>query len=343
MAGNQGPAKRRYEQSKREAEKLVAVHGSIRAASVATGIPRKTLEERYHNRRKEIEYPEFGPKEPTAEELIEAAKADFNRHQAFQQAQHWFTVKVKTDQPIGVAFVGDPHVDSPGCDWVSLDRDLKLIASTEGMYGVNAGDLTDNWVGRLSRLYAESNTSKSRAAILAEKVLTGYGVPWLAHILGNHDLWSPEQCMLIKRMAGVEVPVLDWQARFQIQFTNKRTCRVWCAHSFPGSSIWNLLHGNQRAALMRDQAHLYISAHKHDTALAQGEDAATGRVYWLGMARGYKAIDSHAKQLGYDSKRSGASIAAVIDPREPEGPRFIHLYSDLEEAADFLNWKRSRA
>lgn len=343
MSARPGVRVRPFDESKREAEQLIRTHGSIQAASRATGIPRQTLANRVHKRAAEVEYPDLGSKEPSAEELVEAAKADFTRNRAYDQARMWFTIKVKTDQPIAVAFVGDPHVDSPGCDWVTLDRDLRLIASTDGMYGVNAGDLTDNWVGRLSRLYADSNTSKSRAAILAEKVLTGYGVLWLAHILGNHDLWSAEQCMLIKRMAGIEVPVLDWQARFQIQFTNKRVCRVWVAHSFPGSSIWNLLHGNQRAALMRDEAHLYISAHKHDTALAQGEDASTGRIYWLGMARGYKAIDSYAAKLGYDSKKSGASIVAVIDPSQPEGPRFAHLFSDIEEAADFLTWKRSRS
>ena len=335
-------AKQRFAQSKLETERLVAVHGSVNAAAKASGIPRKTLEHRLKKRTEELEYPDFGSKEPSAEELIETAKADYARNRAFHQAQHWFPIKVKTDLPIGVAFVGDPHVDSPGCDWVTLDRDLRLIASTDGMYGVNGGDLTDNWVGRLSRLYADSNVSKTRAAILSEKVLTGYGVPWLAHLLGNHDLWSPEQCALIKRMAGAEVPVLDWQARFQIHFANKRVCRTWVAHSFPGTSIYNLLHGNQRAALMRDEAHLYISNHKHDTALAQGEDPATGRVYWLGMARGYKALDCHANQLGYDSKKSGATIVAIIDPRQPEGPRFVHLYSDLEEAADILAWKRAR-
>jgi hypothetical protein len=58
-------------------------------------------------------------------------------------------------------------------------------------------------------------------------------------------------------------------------------------------------------------------------------------------ARGYKFIDSYSDQLGYGSQKFGASITAIIDP-SAEGVRRIRCFPDLEEAAEFLTWKRSR-
>src|SRR5260221_3586006 len=49
------------------------------------------------------------------------------------------------------------------------------------------GDLTDNWTGRLVRLYADQEMSKKQAWKLAKYLLKDTKIRWLCHILGNRS------------------------------------------------------------------------------------------------------------------------------------------------------------
>lgn len=337
------PNKGRYERDLQDTADMLVKHGSANKAAKAMGMSRRAVDKRIAAYRKRlVEFPVIPSSEPSAKEIIERAKQDFTRRQMAADARNWMTIKVNEAKPIAVALVGDPHVDNPGTDWVTLDHDMQLIAKTPGMYAVNGGDLQDNWVGRLARLYADSTITRTQAGILSKEVLSGYGVRWLAVLLGNHDLWSEGALEIVKGMCAAEVPVLEWQAKFQLKFLNGRICRIWAAHDFPGHSMWNENHGAQRAQKMRDDAHIYSAHHKHSWSLGQGENPRNGQCYWLARSRGYKAIDSYANVKGYDKKKSGATITAVIDPNEPEGPKFVHCYADVAEAAEFLTWKRKK-
>jgi hypothetical protein len=286
-------------------------------------------------------FPNLPASELSAEELIEQAAVRFERHRDARDARRWMEIKVKSNKPIGVCFMGDPHIDNNGCNWPLLRRDIKLLEDTPGMFAVNIGDLTDNWVGRLVRLYADQEMSKKQAWKLAKYLLRDCKIKWLCHLLGNHDAWN-DGPYLIKANAQPMVPVEDWQSRFQIVFPNEQRVRVHAAHDFPGNSIWNPQHGPQKAAMLLEQADIFACGHKHTWAVNEGENAQRDFVYWLIRARGYKFIDHYADQLGYGSQKFGASITAVIDPTV-EGPRRIRCFPDLEEASEFLTWKRARA
>lgn len=285
-------------------------------------------------------FPELPSSELSAEELIEQAAVRFERHRDARDARRWMEIKVKSNKPIGVCFMGDPHIDNNGCNWPLLRRDIKLLEDTPGLFAVNIGDLTDNWVGRLVRLYADQEMSKKQAWKLAKYLLRDCKIKWLCHLLGNHDAWN-DGPYLIKANAQPMVPVEDWQSRFQIVFPNEQRVRVHAAHDFPGNSIWNPQHGPQKAAMLLEQADIFACGHKHTWAVNEGENAQRDFVYWLIRARGYKFIDSYADQLGYPSQKFGASITAVIDPTV-DGPRRIRCFPDLEEAAEFLTYKRAR-
>lgn len=322
---------------------LVARHGSIKKAAEATGIPRRTLGARLGRRLKAIEYPILPSGERSAREVWDRAKEDSSRRREAHNARQWFTIKINDNKPIGVALIGDPHVDNPGTDLDGLEEDLTILGKTPGMYAVNGGDLRDNWVGRLARLYAESGVTRTQTAMMCEMVLKGFGVNYLAVLLGNHDAWSEDAYQIVKSMCAAEVPVLDWEAKFQIQFANRRVCKIWARHDFPGHSMWNKNHGLQKAQKMGDDAHIYSAHHRHEAELTNGENTRSGAWYWLARSRGYKVVDSHATRLGFPSMKAGATITAVIDPNQPEGPRFVHCYADVGEAAEFLTWKRKKS
>lgn len=103
----------------------------------------------------EIEFPELPSSELPPDQLIDQACARFTGHKAAREARRWMEIKIKGNQPIGVCFMGDPHIDNNGCNWPLLKRDIAILKDTPGMYAINLGDATDNWIGRLVRLYAD--------------------------------------------------------------------------------------------------------------------------------------------------------------------------------------------
>lgn len=288
----------------------------------------------------DLVFPDLPSSELPAEQLIEQACKRFEGHLEAREARRWMEIKVKSNKPIGVTFMGDPHIDNNGCNWPLLRRDIRILEETPGLFAVNIGDLTDNWVGRLVRLYADQEMSKKQAWKLAKYLLKDCGIKWLCHILGNHDAWN-DGPYLIKANAHPIVPVEDWQSRFQLVFPNGQRVRVHAAHDFPGSSIWNKMHGPQKASMLSEQADIFACGHKHEWAINESENAQRDFVYHLIRARGYKFIDSYSDQLGYGSQKFGASITAIIDPMA-SGTKRIRCFPDLEEASEFLTWKRSR-
>jgi hypothetical protein len=289
----------------------------------------------------DVIFPDLPSSELDPKELIKQASIRFERHQAARDARRWMEIKIKTNKPIGVAFVGDPHVDDSGCNWPLLERDIGILEKTPGLFATNMGDLTNNWVGRLIRLYADQEMSKKQAWKLAKYVMRDAGINWLCHILGNHDAWN-DGPYLIKANAAPQVPVEDYQARFQLVFPNGQRVRIHAAHDFPGHSQWNELHSAKKKSMMGEQADIYACADKHNWAIQEGENADRGFVYWLIRARGYKHLDHYADQLGFSSQKNGATITAIINPAV-EGPRRIRCFPELEEAAEFLTYLRARA
>jgi transposase-like protein len=279
------------------------------------------------------------PKIPTAHEpidaMIERRAEAFERKRAASKAKEWMLFRVDEVAPFCLVFVGDPHADDDGCDLPTLKRHLELIEATPGMWAVGMGDWTNNWIGRLSRLYAEQGTTASDAWRFAEWML---GKPiWMLLLRGNHDMWSGAGDPLRWITREGLAPLVDWQAQFRVACGDAEW-KINAAHDFPGHSMWNRLHSPMRRAKMTGHnADLFIAAHRHTFALGEEQDEHSGRVSWLARAKGYKAIDTYANNLGYgDQQDRGQSIAAVCNPSTGR----MQCFSDLDEAAAYLAWLR---
>jgi hypothetical protein len=269
------------------------------------------------------------------QELVDRLKADFSRGKAFHEALKWHEKKFSTNEPIGIGFIGDPHVDNPGTDWPLLDKHLELFERTPGLYGLNLGDTTDNWVGNLARLYAYSAVTKSQAIQLAEYVIKR--VKWLGIIMGNHDLWSGADNPLEWIARSVHAATHEWEAKIRITFPNGWERRIWARHDFPGHSQFNPTHAQRKKQLWTGAAHVYAAGHRHEWAITHNEDGERGESILL-RARGYKSIDSYATVKGYESQSSGSTVCVVFDPNN----RTMNAFADLQEGAEFLTWKRAR-
>lgn len=322
--------------------------GNKKDAATALGISNPRLhrhlragEKRGITLTRTVEFPEIPDDDIPTEQIIDIQRVRNRRRREHRKALEWFPVKINMDGPIAVSFFGDPHVDDDGCDWDTLYHHCELHRKTEGLFGVNIGDTTNNWVDRLMRLYAHQETSKKTATKLAKWFLQDSGIDWIVWLFGNHDAWNDGDALL-SEMNISGVPMVDWQARFKIVMPNGKAAKIWAAHNFAGHSMWNTLHGPQKAAHMKGEADIYVCGHTHNWALHQEESASRDFVYWLARARGYKFLDTHADRLGHFSQNEGAAITAVIDPEADTPSRFIHCYADMDEAVEILKAKRAR-
>lgn len=327
-----------------ETARVYANHdeNAVRAAR-ALGIGRSALIarlERLAREKKEPDYelPEFPDNDIPVEEIIGMMEKRFEKRHAFQRATKWFPVNVKDTKPIGLAFVGDPHVDDDGCNWGQLRTDIEVMRSP-GIYATNIGDTTNNWIGRLLGQFAKQETSQETARKLAKWFLKDAGIKWLVWLLGNHDAWGDGSAIL-REMNVQNVPMMDWQAQYKLVFPNRYECRVWASHDFAGHSMWNSLHGPQKTAHMKESAEIFVCGHKHNWALHQEESAGRDFVYWLARARGYKFIDSYAEKLNHQSQQYGATILAVINPEAKNPAAAVQCFADLEHGADYLKFLR---
>lgn len=284
--------------------------------------------------------PLIPPDDIPIEKILESMCERFSKRSENSEAKKWMEFKVDSDQPIGICWFGDPHIDDDGCNLPLLLEHIEICKTTEGMFGANIGDVHNNWVGRLMAEYANQSTSRGTAFQLIEWFFKDSGVNWLIMLLGNHDSWNFGHEALAQITKHI-CPLIDWRAQFKLTFKNGRECLIDAAHDHSGHSQWNSLHGQQKASTMGGIAHLYMAGHKHNWALAQHECPQTNRVYWLARARGYKYIDSYADRLGFGAQKSGASIVTVIDPKASP-LNFVRCFSDPKEGADYLNFLRKR-
>jgi transposase-like protein len=319
--------------------------GSLRAAARELGIARSTMRTRMTTATSrqlapEVQYPTFPADDIPVEEIIELSKRRFTKRHDLAKAKRWFPVKINMDGAIGLSFFGDPHVDDDGCNWPELHHHCELHAKTEGLYGLNIGDTTNNWIGRLVRLYAEQETSKHTGRKLAEWFLKDSGVTWACWLMGNHDMWNEGEAIL-RAMNATAVPMEDWQARFRLVLP-KAEVKIWASHQFAGNSMWNTLHGMQKAAHMKEEAHIYAAGHTHNWACHQEESASRNFVYWLIRSRGYKFMDDHSEKMGHDPQQEGAAITTIINPDARTKAGFVTAFADMDLAVDYLNFLRRK-
>lgn len=284
--------------------------------------------------------PELPDGKLPTEHVLEYLQKHSEKQMEYKDARRWFPIKMPEDRPIGVAFVGDPHLGDSGCNYKLLRRDVDIMANTDGMYAVNIGDVANNWIGTLQRLYGEQESSRATERQLADWFLNESGVSWLVWLMGNHDLWG-DFSEVLRGYNIKKIPMEDWQAQFKLVFPNGRECKIWASHNFRGHSLWNSLHGPQKAAHTKAQADIYAAGHTHNWALHQEESASKRFVYWLARSRGYKFVDEYADRLGHQPQKEGATVCAIIDPHADTMAGFVQCFADLEKAASYLEWLRN--
>ena len=275
------------------------------------------------------------------EELIAQRKRKFQHKREHEEASKLIPIKVKMDGAIGILHFGDPHVDDDGCDIEAIERHTDLVNRTEGLFAANVGDTTNNWCGRLARLYADQTTSAAQAWKIAEWFINRCN--WLYMIGGNHDLWSGSGDPLRWIAKQQDALYKSSEARLALRFPNGLEVRVNARHDHSGSSIWNPAHGPMKAALMGTRDHLYVAGHKHESAYSVLKDAISGITMHACKVASYKIYDRYAKERGFRDNCLSPCALTTINPALPaDHPDLVKVWWDPEEGADYLTFLRRR-
>jgi hypothetical protein len=275
------------------------------------------------------------------EELIAQRKRKFQHKREHEEASKLIPIKVKMAGAIGILHFGDPHVDDDGCDIEAIERHTDLVNRTEGLFAANVGDTTNNWVGRLAKLYGEQATSAAQAWKIAEWFVNR--CDWLYMIGGNHDLWSGSGDPLRWIAKHQNSLYKSSEARIALKFPSGLEVRVNARHDHSGSSIWNPAHGPMKAALMGTRDHLYVAGHKHESAYSVLKDAISGITMHACKVASYKIYDRYAKEHGFRDNCLSPCALTTINPALPaDHPDLVKVWWDPEEGADYLTFLRRR-
>lgn len=275
------------------------------------------------------------------QELLERRKKQFQHKQKFEEATKLIPINVTLDGPIGVLHFGDPHVDDDGTDIIRLERDVEIVKKTEGLFGANIGDTTNNWVGRLGILYGEQSTSMSEARQLAEWFLSQFR--WLYMIGGNHDLWPGHGDLMGWIARTTQSLYKPSEVRIALRFPNGESVRINARHDFAGGSIYNPAHGVMKALTWGVRDHLAICGHKHVSGYGVMKDPDSGIAMHALQISSYKLYDRYAKEKGFRDQTISPCAVTVIDPYLPQThPDLVKVFWDAEEGAEYLTYKRQR-
>lgn len=293
----------------------------------------------------EIELPHFPDEDIPTEELIDLQCRRFETRKASHDAHTWFPVKIKDNKPIGILWFGDPHVDDNGCNWPLLKKHTELCRTVPGLFGANIGDTTNNWSGRLARLYAEQDSSVKTARKFAKWFMLDSGVRWLVWLIGNHDAWGDGAevlAQMAKQHGTQKIICHDWEARFRLMFPKGSEIKVFAAHNHAGNSMWNPLHGQVKAAKFSAGIDLVIAGDKHNWGVSQWEMPEQGLAPVMVRVRGYKHMDDYARRLGIQEQEEGQGILTIFDPNAKTRAGRIQTFIDVEFGCDILKFMRKR-
>lgn len=327
--------------------------GSLNAAAALLGIQRSTLKQRLASMGLDrdgkpvndnaFKVQPLPDSDEPVEELIDRRIKEFKKRDIAHKARKLIDVTINVDGPIGIAHFGDPHVDDDGCDLPQLKADLAAVKRTKALFGGNVGDMHNNWIGRLARLYALQGTSAGQAWRMVEWMIQE--INWLYLIGGNHDAWSGPGDPLKWIAAQADLLFQYDGCRLNLKFPNGKTVRVNARHDFSGHSMWNPNHGPMKAAQGGWRDHLLTCGHKHVSFISGPlKDPSNGVLTWAVRLAGYKRIDRYADENNLPDQNAFAACTTIIDPQYADDDvRLMTVLPGVEEPAEFLKFKRRKA
>lgn len=253
----------------------------------------------------------------------------------------WMPVSVKVDGPFLYVAQGDQHMDDPYCNLKLFMRHIELMRRPDVLV-LPMGDLHNNWVGRLQKLYAHQDMSRDVAYKGIDWYFNHSGLNIPLALAGNHDVWEMGYKILSLIVDKDKTVLADWRAQFELVCPNGRVVKIDAAHDHKGSSQYNALHGQKKAALAGVKADVFFGAHRHTPGIAKDWYPEEGKVCWYVRPGSYKWFDQHAVNNGFPNYQDAPAMCAVVDPETENVNPIVFVSDDMEFALDMLSFLRKK-
>jgi calcineurin-like phosphoesterase family protein len=269
------------------------------------------------------------------EQLIKDRAEEFGRKAAHHQAKHdGINITIHEPGPYMLVCFGDGHVDDAGCDIDHLAFCLEEVRGKDHVYALNIGDLTNNWVGKLGRLYAHQTTTEDEAEELLDWLIGS--INWLAIILGNHDKWGPIAARICREHGVLAV---SHGAKFVIHQEGSAKRIIDARHTHAGNSMYNASHGQLKQNFKGSNADIIIGGHLHVSAETIVKNGVTQKTAYCCRVSAFKKYDEYADMNGFEDQAISPVLAFVIDPAHP-GIFGIHRFFTIEQGYRYLTMLR---
>jgi len=278
------------------------------------------------------------PDEIDIVKLKEWKKEVFDAQHRAEEKNKLIDVKLNIGGPFGLLVFGDPHIDADGCDIEELYRHAKLTRDVDGLFGCTPGDMTNNWVNRLARLWEHESISSAQSRALGEDFVNS--VDWLFIVAGNHDLWIADGALLESWIPD-QVVNKPSEVRLRICPPRGEKFIINCRHDWAGTSQWNPAHGPMKAALMGPDDHVFLCGHKHVSAYSFIKKGS-GRIAHAVKVATYKIYDRYARDHGFRDQNVAPGCVLVFQPEAERETQKVMFYVDVDEGVEALKRKRQQ-
>lgn len=288
----------------------------------------------------------------TVDQIVRAA---IDKHDCVARARRAkinALIPIKCHGPIGLAFVPDRHMESPGTHLGQVFDHAKLMAKTDGLFINDLGDSIDNFIiGKLQAARRDTVVTVTEAWILVEEYFRLVKDRLLAAISGNHLDWTTTMggvdCLhKVLRAAGCKSLYDADELMYQIKLPNGMIFKISLRHFFSGNSMWNAAHAVARyvqSAAYRDET-VVAAGHLHIAGYQIVE--AHGMVCHAIQTGSYKDrdLDPYCRQRGFMRQHAFKVPIVIFFPEDCRGNKAgsSTFFPEIECGIPYLNWLRSK-
>lgn len=245
------------------------------------------------------------------------------------------TIEFSENMPVGISIFSDIHCGDAGVTYDLLDKHVKLVKQTEGMYCVFNGDELNNFLGGLSYAGRGDLVQNEEQWQIVEALFDELHDSVLTVTRGNHNLWTNRHAGadLQKRiMARFNFVDIGEGARLYLSLGDQiYVCML--RHRYRYNSAMNPGHSVMKMFDEHGPFDIGCIGHTHEAGagwqVKQGK-----RVAWM-RPGSYKLDDDYAEACGFP-RSLPLSPTFIIFPDEKK----ILLFDNIAEAADALAFYR---
>ncbi len=241
-------------------------------------------------------------------------------------------ITINEEKPVGIALTGDWHVGNCGVAYDLLERDLRIIRDTEGLYAIGAGDYKDNYIsgspkgGQFGQIFQPG--MQDQVAIFYAKMIKD---KILAMVRGCHDHWDQTTTDrdFISFMCKETEAVNLWHGGDLYIKVGEQKYLWKIRHKYPFKSSLNVENSMRRIMEIQGPADIATEAHYHNPYIMDRHLMGEYRIF--ARCGSYKIWDEYAQRLGGYKGKPGVPVI-ILYPYQ----RKIVYHRDLLTGVEIL-------